>query len=80
MKPGAWLARLTELEERGRMLEDVGRQAALNAMAGKRFPGHIVSASPDGVHVTGPRAAAVGKRLADSGGRAAVKAMREGLR
>ncbi len=80
MTPADLAARLAALEARGQALSDNGRRAALNAIAGKRFPGHAVTASSSGVRVFGPRAGAVAQRIAGIGGKAAVKEVKEGLR
>ena len=80
MTPADLAARLAAFEASGQALSDNGRRAALNAIAGKRFPGHAVTASNSGVQVFGPRAGAVAQRIAGIGGEAAVKEVKEGLR
>lgn len=80
MKPEDLDKRLSALETKGQFLAADSRRAAMNAIAGKRFTGHIVFASKDGVRVQGPKARAVAQRLADISGNAAVKELKEGLK
>lgn len=80
MKPAGLVTVLQQMADRGHLVTAAGRQGALESMAKQKVPpGHLVAATGHGVHVVGPRAGAVAKRLAQVGGRGAQRAAREQL-